>query len=79
MRGPRGASGAGAVAGGAVQEDRDGAGGADRTTVWKLITLDLGTLSAGTHTFRFGGYNNQKTSLDEFTDIFIDDVVLRAR
>ena len=54
----------------------DGNGGAARTSGWLLVTLDLGTRSAGSHVLRVGGFNNQKTLNDESTEVLIDDVVL---
>jgi hypothetical protein len=57
----------------------DGNAGPARTTGWRLIELDLGTLAPGVHTLRFGGYNNQKTNSDEWTDVLVDTVTLRAR
>jgi hypothetical protein len=54
----------------------DGNGGTPRTTGWQLVTLDLGTRSAGSHVLRLGGFNNQKTLNDESTEVLIDDVLL---
>ncbi|MEE4380114.1 MAG: M12 family metallo-peptidase, partial [Candidatus Competibacteraceae bacterium] len=36
----------------------DGNGGPVRTTGWQTVDIDLGTLSAGTHTLTIGGFNN---------------------
>jgi hypothetical protein len=52
----------------------DGEGGPPREVGWHFQTNRLGTLGAGTHTLVFGGFNNQKTSANESTDAFIDDV-----
>jgi FtsP/CotA-like multicopper oxidase with cupredoxin domain len=52
----------------------DGEGGAVETTGWKQFTVDLGTMSAGTHTLTVGGFNNKKTSSVESTEIFIDEI-----
>ncbi len=54
----------------------NGNGGANISTGWQQVTLNLGTLSAGTHTLRIGGYNNRKTWSDENSTILIDDVVV---
>ncbi len=50
----------------------------DPSTGWVQVDLDLGTVSAGTHTFTIGGYNNKKTWDNEYTIILIDDVVLTS-
>ncbi len=52
----------------------NGNGGPDMDTGWVTVTLDLGTLSAGTHTLALGGYNNKKTYFNESTDFRFDDV-----
>jgi hypothetical protein len=54
----------------------DGNGGAARTSGWQLMTLDLGTRTAGSHVLRLGGFNNQKTLSNESTEVLIDDVLL---
>jgi hypothetical protein len=54
----------------------DGNGGTPRTSGWLLVTLDLGTRTAGTHQLRVGGFNNQKTQTNESTEVLIDDVVV---
>jgi len=54
----------------------DGNGGNPVTTGWQLVTLDLGTRSAGNHVLRLGGFNNQKTFNNESTEVLIDDVLL---
>jgi hypothetical protein len=54
----------------------DGNGGVARTTDWQLITLDLGTRTAGSHRLTVGGFNNQKTLSNEATEVLIDDVVV---
>lgn len=50
----------------------DGNGGSARTTGWQSVQVDLGVLSAGSHTLAIGGYNNKKTYNDESTDLLID-------
>ena len=52
----------------------DGNGGSATSTGWGLFEVNLGTLDAGTHTLRVGGYNNKKTYTDEITTCLIDDV-----
>jgi len=47
------------------------------STGWHRFHIDLGTLTAGTHTLIIGGYNNKKTFNDESTEIIIDDVIIR--
>jgi hypothetical protein len=54
----------------------DGNGGTPRTSGWQLVTLDLGTRTAGNHVLRLGGFNNQKTLNDESTEVLFDDVLL---
>ena len=54
----------------------DGNGGAPRTTGWQLVTLDLGTRSAGSHRLVLGGFNNKKTLANESTEVLVDDVSL---
>lgn len=48
----------------------------DQTSGWQLFVATLGTLPAGQHEIIVGGYNNQKTSQDEWTEILIDDVLV---
>ncbi len=57
----------------------NGEGGSAITSGWIKITVDLGVLSAGTHTLTIGGFNNKKTFNNERTDVFIDDVSLTAQ
>ncbi len=52
------------------------AGGGD--TGWQTVTLNLGTVSAGTHTITLGGFNNKKTAGGERTDFQFDNVVIDA-
>jgi hypothetical protein len=54
----------------------DGNTGGVITTGWRLYSVNLGTVSAGTHTLVIGGYNNKKNVADESTTILIDDLVL---
>ncbi len=52
----------------------DGDGGNPISTGWRYVELELGTLSAGSHTLLVGAYNNKKTSNNESTKMLIDDV-----
>lgn len=61
-----------------AQINGDGNGGSNITTDWQTVTLDLGTLAAGSHTLVVGGYNNAKDTSNERTTILIDDVNLGA-
>lgn len=54
----------------------DGAGGAERSTGWRTVSLDLGELGPGQHRLTLGGYNNLKTEVTESTRILFDDVTL---
>ncbi len=54
----------------------DGNTGAALSTGWQLHSVNLGTLSAGTHTLVIGGYNSKKTEVGESTTVLIDDVLL---
>ena len=54
----------------------DGNTGSTLTTGWRLYSVNLGTLSAGTHTLVIGGYNSKKTQASETTTVLIDDVLL---
>jgi hypothetical protein len=56
----------------------DGDGGSDRTTGWQLFEVNLGALSAGSHTLVIGGYNSKKTYSNELTEVLIDDVLVQA-
>jgi hypothetical protein len=56
----------------------DGEGGPPRAVGWHNPTVNLGTLAAGSHTLRFGGFNNKKTAANESTQAFIDDVLVTA-
>ena len=56
--------------------DGQGGSGGDKTTFWQTVSLDLGTLAAGGHTFTIGLYNNKKTFDDEWTRLWLDDVAI---
>ncbi len=69
---PIGANGADFIA----QLTGDGNGGPVMSTGWQTVSIDLGTLSAGSHTITIGGYSNKKTYNDESAEILIDHVSL---
>lgn len=54
----------------------NGNGGAAISTDWQTVTIELGTLGAGTHHVEIGGYSNKKTFADEQTEVLIDDVTV---
>jgi hypothetical protein len=56
----------------------NGNGGPDRDSGPQSATINLGTLSAGTHTITIGGFVNQKTFSNEFVDVYFDDVVVQV-
>ena len=57
-----------------VHVDGDGQGGANYDSGWQTVTIDLGSLTPGNHTITLGGYNNKKTTTDELTQIYFDNV-----
>ena len=57
----------------------NGNGGADNSTGWVLVNLDLGTLTAGAHSITIGAFNNKKTLENESTQVLIDDFVLQGQ
>ena len=57
----------------------DGEGGPNIGTGWKSFTRNLGLLPPGTYQVRIGGRNNQKTNVNEFTTILLDNVLLFTR
>ena len=56
----------------------NGPGGGELSTGWQSVELNLGTLSAGTHSLALGGFNNLKTYGNEITRIQFDDVTIAA-
>jgi len=54
----------------------DGPGGSVITTGWQQFSVNLGTLSAGTHTLTIGGYNNKKTTVNETSWVTVDDILV---
>lgn len=57
----------------------NGNGGSSIETGWRQVTINLGTLSAGSHVLTLGGFNNKKTTTSERTTIWIDEVVVRVQ
>ncbi len=53
----------------------NGPGGSALTTGWQTFTVDV-ALNAGAHTIVIGLYNNQKTTINETSWIYIDDVII---
>ena len=58
------------------QINGNGNGGSPDTSGWHRFEVDLGELTAGTHTLIIGAYNNKKTYSDETTEVLIDDVLI---
>jgi len=54
----------------------NGNGGGAQSTGFQQVTVNLGELSAGTHTLTLGGFNNKKTFANEETEVVFDDVVV---
>ena len=52
----------------------NGAGGINRSSGWRQFRAPLGTVSAGTHVLRIGGFNNRKTAAAEWSELEFDDV-----
>lgn len=55
----------------------DGNGGNPMTTGWTQVTIELGSLSPGSHTIAIGAYNTKKTYKDEITEMLIDDILIQ--
>ena len=53
-----------------------GLGGISLTTGWQQVTINLGSLPAGTHTLALGGYLSGKSGSSETVEIVVDDVNL---
>ncbi|MBA1331773.1 hypothetical protein QQ73_11755, partial [Candidatus Endoriftia persephone str. Guaymas] len=53
-------------------------GGAEETTGWRQVELNLGGLAAGRHRLIIGGYNSQKTAANETTEVLIDELLLSS-
>jgi len=51
-----------------------GLGGISLTTGWQQVTINLGSLPAGTHTLALGGYLSGKSGSSETVEIVVDDV-----
>ena len=56
----------------------DGNGGLAISTGWRVFTVTIPNVPAGSHTLRLGGFNNKKTYNDEKTEILVDDVLLTS-
>jgi hypothetical protein len=54
----------------------NGNGGSSITTGFQLFQQGLGVLPAGTHTLVLGGFNSQKTTASESTELIVDDVLV---
>jgi hypothetical protein len=59
-----------------AQVSGNGSGGSPITTNWQLYQIHLGTLAAGTHTLRLGGFNSRKNASNESTTVLIDELLL---
>ena len=53
-------------------------GGGATTVSTDTVTLNLGTVAAGTHTLAFGGYSTGKDAGDELTKVFFDNILLEG-
>jgi hypothetical protein len=56
----------------------NGNGGSNETSGWQLFSFEL-PLAAGSHILVVGGYNNQKSWDNEWTEVLIDEVLVEAR
>ncbi len=54
----------------------NGNGGASVSTGFLLFQASLGVLPAGPHTLVLGGFNSQKTTTSESTELVVDDVII---
>jgi hypothetical protein len=54
----------------------NGNGGSSITTGFQLFQQSLGVLPAGPHTLVLGGFNSQKTTASESTEVLVDDVLV---
>ena len=52
--------------------------GGATTVSTDTVTLNLGTVAAGTHTLAFGGYSTGKDAGDELTKVFFDNILLEG-
>ncbi|MGD9211677.1 MAG: SGNH/GDSL hydrolase family protein, partial [Desulfobacteraceae bacterium] len=55
-----------------------GDGNPTQDTGWQQVTLTL-ALSAGSHTLAVGGYLNQKTTTNEVSDIYFDEIEISGQ
>ena len=58
------------------QINGNGSGGISLTTGWKTVTIDLGVLSAGSHTLTIGGFSSQANTNSEATTVAFDNLSL---
>lgn len=63
----------------AAQVNGNGNGGIPETTGWQFFAFSVENLPAGSHSLTIGGYNNQKSYTNEFTDILIDQVLVQMK
>jgi hypothetical protein len=54
-------------------------GGLTTTTGWQTVTINLGTLAAGTHNLALGGYLSRKTATSETAEVIVDDVAVTVQ
>ncbi len=54
----------------------NGNGGSVITTGWRLASIPLGTVAAGSHVLTVGGFNSKKTLANESTTVAIDDLTV---
>lgn len=57
----------------------NGNGGIPESTGWQLFTLNLSDLPMGDHVLVIGGYNNQKSYTNEWTEIMFDQIVINLK
>jgi hypothetical protein len=53
-----------------------GGTGTTVSTGWQQVEINLGQLSAGNHVLALGTFLTRKTSVDETSNVVIDDIVL---
>jgi hypothetical protein len=53
-----------------------GLGGVSSTTGWQQVSINLGSLPAGTHTLALGGYMSGKSASGETVEVVVDDVTV---
>ena len=50
----------------------------DKDSNWVQVSFEV-SLGAGTHTLTVGAYNNKKTRMNEFTQVFFDDITVSGQ